>query len=157
AIHRHGLAGTRFTDWGVLAAPRYLGRSAMAVALQRFAAEGAWGLSPHLIPHHSLHSVSGTISQALKINGPNIGVGGGPGSGAEAFLAATALLSAGQVPGVWVVLTGWDPEYSGERPVRPGLNGHAHTTNGHANGHVHGLNGHAPAGPLCGAVALALV
>ena len=57
-----------------------------------------------------------------------------------------ACRTAGQVPGVWVVLTGWDPEYSGERPVRPGLNGHAHTTNGHANGHVHGLNGHAPAG-----------
>ncbi|MGH6681122.1 MAG: hypothetical protein ACREDL_19840, partial [Bradyrhizobium sp.] len=67
AIQKAGLQTTNFRDWGVVAAPRFLGRPAMAAALQRFAAEGAWGVSPHLIPHRSLHSISGTVSQALKI------------------------------------------------------------------------------------------
>ena len=40
-----------FTDWGVIGAPRFMGRAAMAQALQKFDQEGAWGISPHLIPH----------------------------------------------------------------------------------------------------------
>jgi hypothetical protein len=82
----------------------------MAAALQRFAAEGAWGVSPHLIPHRSRHSISGTVSQALKIHGPNFGVGGGPGGTVEVLLAATALLEGKRLPGVWIVLTCLDPE-----------------------------------------------
>jgi hypothetical protein len=109
AVHEHGLAAD-FRDWGVLAAPRFLGRPVMAVALQRFQAEGAWGVSPHLIPHRSLHSISGTVSQALKIHGPNFGVGGGPGCAAEALLAAAAMLERQRLPGVWAVLTCLDPE-----------------------------------------------
>jgi hypothetical protein len=99
----------------VVAAPRFLGRATLTTALQRFAAEGAWGISPHLIPHRSLHAVSGTISQALQIHGPNFGVGGGPGAEVEAMLTGAALLSAGEVPGVWVVLTGWHPEPAPDR------------------------------------------
>lgn len=112
AIEKGGLQKTCFCDWGVVAAPRFLGRPAMAAALQRFAAEGAWGVSPHLIPHRSLHSLSGTISQALKIHGPNFGAGGGPSGIAEALLAAAALRQGKQLPGVWVVLTCLDPELS---------------------------------------------
>jgi hypothetical protein len=99
-----------FRDWGVVAAPRFLGRPTMAAALQRFAVEGAWGVSPHLIPHRSLHSLSGTVSQALKIQGPNFGVGGGAYGVVEALLAATALLERKCLPGVWLVLTCLDPE-----------------------------------------------
>jgi hypothetical protein len=117
AIHAHGLGTLSFRDWGVLAAPRFQGRIAMAVAIQRYLAEGAWGISPHLIPHRSLHAVSGTISQVLKIHGPNFGVGGGPGSAGELFLTAAALLGRGNVPGLWVVLTGWDQEPA---PTREG-------------------------------------
>ncbi len=117
AIRDYHLLDTCFTEWGVLAAPRFLGRACLAVALQRFALEGAWGVSPHLIPHRSLHSLSGTVSQALGIHGPNFGVGGGPDSASEVLVAAAALLAEGQVPGVWVVLTGWDPE-----PVLDGPN-----------------------------------
>jgi hypothetical protein len=109
AIEAGGLRGS-FRAWGVLAAPRFLGRSAMAVALQRFVAEGAWGVSPHMIPHRSLHSVSGTVSQALKAHGPNFGVGGGPGGEAEGLLAAAALLHGQRLPGVWLVLTRLAPE-----------------------------------------------
>jgi hypothetical protein len=110
AIQLHGLESTDFTRWGVVAAPRFLGRAALAVALTRFAAEGAWGISPHLIPHRSLHALSGTVSQALKIQGPNFGVGGGAGGAAEALLVASAMLADQQLPGVWVLLTGFDPE-----------------------------------------------
>jgi hypothetical protein len=110
AIAQGGLQTTCFREWGVVAAPRFLGRPTMAAALQRFAVEGAWGVSPHLIPHRSLHSLSGTISQALKIHGPNFGVGGGPGGTVEALLAATALLVGKRLPGVWIVLTCLSPE-----------------------------------------------
>jgi hypothetical protein len=110
AIDRAGLQACCFREWGVVAGPRFLGRPAMAAALQRFAAEGAWGVSPHLIPHRSLHSISGTVSQALRIHGPNFGVGGGPGGTVEILLAATALLEGKRLPGVWMVLTCLDPE-----------------------------------------------
>jgi hypothetical protein len=110
AIQEHGLERHDFSAWGIIAAPRFLGRAALAVALARFAAEGAWGISPHLIPHRSLHALSGTISQALKIHGPNYGVGGGADGAAEALLVANAMLSEQNLPGVWVVLTGFDPE-----------------------------------------------
>jgi hypothetical protein len=104
AIHDHHLGETPFADWGVLAAPYHQGRAALAAALLRFHEEGAWGVSPHLIPHRSLHSMSGMVSLALKIHGPNFGVGGGPGAAQEALLAALALLKRQQLPGVWVIL-----------------------------------------------------
>lgn len=96
--------------WGIVAASRYLGRASLASALQSFAVEGVWGTSPHLIPHFALHSPSGTISLALGLRGPNLGVGGGLHAAAEGFLAATTWLSAGVVPGVWLVISGWTPE-----------------------------------------------
>jgi hypothetical protein len=110
AIAAGGLSSTRFTEWGVLAAPRFLGRVMMANLIQRFAVEGAWGVTPHLIPHRSLHSLSGTVSQALKIHGPNLGIGGGPGAMMEILWTATAMLHGDRLPGLWVVLTGWTPE-----------------------------------------------
>lgn len=118
AIQQANLQDTDFRDWGVVAAPRFLGRPAMAAALQRFAAEGAWGVSPHLIPHRSLHSISGTVSQALKIHGPNFGVGGGPSGTVEVLLAATALLERKRLPGVWVVLTCLNPELAPDEAGR---------------------------------------
>src|SRR5262249_28071175 len=88
----------------------FLGRSALAAALPRFAAEGAWAVSPHMIPHRSLHAIAGTVSQALQIHGPNFGVGGGPGAAGEALLAAAALLECQRLPGVWVGPPALDPE-----------------------------------------------
>lgn len=137
AIHDYGLKHSDFTHWGVLAAPHFLARAIVAQALQRFAAEGAWGVSPHLIPHRSLHSVSGTISQALGIHGPNLGVGGGPQSASKAFLAAAAMLSDERIPGVWLVVTGWNWE--------PGV-----------EGSLHRACETAQAAACCSAVALAL-
>jgi hypothetical protein len=114
AIRDHRLAPEGevgiFRDWGIVGAPRFLGRAAMATDLPRFLAAGAWEVSPHMIPHRSLHATSGTISQALKINGPNFGAGGGPGCVAEALLAGVALLHDLRLPGVWVLFTRLDPE-----------------------------------------------
>jgi hypothetical protein len=113
------LTNVDFTQWGVIAAPRFLGRAAMAVSLVRFAAEGAWGISPHLVPHRSLHALSGTVSQALRIQGPNLGVGGGSDSAAEGLLAAGALFADQDLPGIWVVLTAFDPELVPADPTAP--------------------------------------
>jgi hypothetical protein len=110
AIADFNLSLGGFTSWGVIAAPRFLGRAAMVAALQKFAQEGAWGISPHLIPHRSLHAPSGTVSQALKIHGPNLGVGGGPGASAEGVLVAAATLVRDRLPGVWLLLTGIENE-----------------------------------------------
>jgi hypothetical protein len=105
--------------WGVLGAPRYMGRFAMAPALLRYREEGCWGVSPHMIPHRSLHALSGTVSQALKIHGPNFGTGGGPGGEGEALLTALALLHGKHLPGVWVVFTRVDPELAPDDTGRP--------------------------------------
>jgi hypothetical protein len=77
AITSMRLPADHFEHWGVIAASRFLGRANLARALQSFLAEGVWGTSPHLIPHFALHSASGTISLALAMHGPNLGVGGG--------------------------------------------------------------------------------
>jgi hypothetical protein len=110
AIANHKLHDVPFTAWGVLAAPRFLARAAMITGLQRFLAEGAWGVSPHTIPHRSLHSISGTVSHALQIRGPNFGVGGGHGGNVEVLVAAVSLLERGRLPGIWVVWTAQEPD-----------------------------------------------
>jgi hypothetical protein len=117
-----------------VAAPGFLGRATLISALNRYEAEGAWGISPHLIPHRSLHAVSGTISQILKIQGPNIGAGGAPGAGVDGLLAGAVLLEGHRLPGVWVVLSDWEPEMIPDETGRL-----------------------APVDAICWAVALALV
>src|SRR5437016_3869397 len=110
AMQNSGMNVTDCRDWGIVAAPCFLGRATLAVALQRLAAEGAWGISPHVIPHRSQHAVAGTISQVLKIFGPNLGTGGGPGSVVQALLAGSVLLHGNRLRGVWIVATEWEPE-----------------------------------------------
>jgi hypothetical protein len=119
AIQAMGTGPDAFERWGAVAASRYLGRASLAAALRSFKAEGVWGTSPHLIPHFALHSPSGTISLALGLHGPNVGAGGGLHGAAEGFLAALTWLTAGVVPGVWLVLSGWSPELIPERKAGP--------------------------------------
>jgi hypothetical protein len=109
AVREGGLDPAGFGTWGVVSAPRFPGRGRFDSAFPEFLEEGAWGVSPHLVPNHSLHSVSGIVSQALGARGPNLGVGGAPGEELEAFLAAAVLLDDRSMAGVWIVLTGWDP------------------------------------------------
>ncbi|WP_165226919.1 hypothetical protein [Aquisphaera insulae] len=103
-------AASEVASWGLLVAPRFLGREKLSQALTRFDEEGVWGVSPHLIPHFALHSPSGTLSLALGIRGPNLGIGGGAGSAFEGLLAALSWLDAGIVPAVLLAITGWHPE-----------------------------------------------
>ncbi len=104
------LAGTDFSDWGVLAAPRLPGRLHAAVMLTKFMELGPPAISPHAIPQHSLHAVSSAVSVALGMRGPNFGIGGGPECIAEGLLVALTFLRAAQAPGMWLVLTEWDTE-----------------------------------------------
>src|SRR5262249_3331007 len=71
AVARLDLDEVCFADWGVIAAPRFLGRVAAADTIHKFETGGAWKASPLFVPHRSLHAVSGTISQALQCKGPN--------------------------------------------------------------------------------------
>jgi hypothetical protein len=44
-------------------------------------------------------------------HGPNLGIGGGLYAVSEGVLSALSWLASGVVPGVWLVFTGWSPEY----------------------------------------------
>jgi hypothetical protein len=138
AIVRVGWLGRSFADWGAVAAPSFFGRQGMALAVQRYAQEGAWGVSPHVVPHQSLHAPSGTVSQLLKMHGPNFGINGGPMACNEAFLVAATLLAEAAVPGLWLLLSGH------ERECVPIENGKA-------------TDGDSAPPPVCEALALALV
>jgi hypothetical protein len=111
AGHGEAAAPAEYVGWGAVAASRFLGRSQLVNALQRFHGEGVWGVSPHLIPHFALHSPSGTLSLALGLKGPNLGVGGGADAAIQGFLTALSWLDGGSLDGVWLVLTGHTPEF----------------------------------------------
>jgi len=110
AIHDFNLREQNFTHWGVVAGPRFLGRESCALSLDRFYRLGALAVSPLVAPYVSLHAVSGTISMALKIHGPNVGVCGGNGGVAQTFLAGLTMQREHCLPGVWMVISEWDPE-----------------------------------------------
>jgi hypothetical protein len=117
ALEQFGLS-TGFERWGIVAAPRFLGRSAMAASMHRFEADGPWGASVQVVPQRSQHSVASILSLMLHIHGPCIGVGCGPRGDAEAMLAAANLLE-GDLPGAWLVASGWDPELGIDRSGQP--------------------------------------
>jgi hypothetical protein len=114
-----GCRDGEFDGWGILVASRFLGRSTLIEALNRFLAEGVWGVSPHLIPHYALHSPAGTLSVALGLRGPNLGIGGGVGAGFEGLLAALSWLTSGVVPGLWLVQSAWSPEFVPDQQGEP--------------------------------------
>jgi hypothetical protein len=111
AAHRFGLQDTDFGNWGAIAAPCRLGRPKLAGALTRFVRDGVRGASPMIVPHLSLHAVSGTISQALHVHGANFGVSSGAEHVSEGLMAAVAVLSEIELPALWLVLTSWDSEF----------------------------------------------
>ncbi|WP_254511146.1 beta-ketoacyl synthase N-terminal-like domain-containing protein [Anatilimnocola floriformis] len=110
AIQRHGFDPKSLAKFGVLAAPRFLGRAAGEAVIRRYRRDGAQGVTPHIISQHSLHSVSGAISVLLGCQGPNVGVGGGPHVLDDAFVTLLTMFGQLDIPGVLLVGTGWDPE-----------------------------------------------
>jgi len=121
AIDDFGWHDRSFHDWGLIAAPRFLGRILVAASMDRFRKRGVPSMSPLIIPTLSLHAVAGSLSLALKTHGFNYGVGGGHGHLAEALLTGLAARDDNGVPGVWVVATQFSPE-----PV-PDTSGHSLT------------------------------
>ena len=119
AIEQFGLSSTEFTHWGIVAAPRFLGRTAMAASMHRFESDGPWGASVQVVPQRSQHSVASILSLMLHAHGPCIGVGGGLRGDAEAMLAAANLLDGQQQQGAWLVVSGWDPELGIDRAGQP--------------------------------------
>jgi hypothetical protein len=109
-IADEGWSAGNFSQWGVVGATRFAGRSTSAVTLPKFLTSGPAAISPHLIPQLSLHSMSGAISVALGMHGPNFGVGGGPGAVCEALMAALTMLDESMAPGMWLVISEWSPE-----------------------------------------------
>ncbi len=105
-----GLTLADTEHWGLIATARMPGRKRIADSLIKFRDQGAWGTSPHLIPYCTLHSMAGLLSQALRLHGPNYGTGGLKNSEAESIWAGLTLLHGEQLPGVWIVLSGWDRE-----------------------------------------------
>lgn len=110
AMHDFGLSGEHIAEWGVVSASRYIGRLASAQHLEKVKARGPSATSPHVIPQHSLHSISSAISVALGSKGPNFGAGGGPGFIEQGLMMAALLLDDPAVPALWLTLTQWDPE-----------------------------------------------
>jgi hypothetical protein len=110
AVHDFGLAGQSFTDWTVVAAPRFAGRVFIAGSFDRYRRLGPLSVSPIIIPFYSQHAVSSMISMALRIHGPSVGAGAGYNGFVQALLVGLALRQENDSPGVWVVATGWDPE-----------------------------------------------
>lgn len=110
-----GLDASRFKEWGVVAAPRFLGRVFDAGTFHKFLQIGGGAVSVHLIPQQSQHAVSGAISVAFGMQGPNFGVAGGPGGAAEALLTGFSAYDPSVVPGLWLCLSEFDPEATPSR------------------------------------------
>jgi len=109
AMRRSGIKVEQTTEWGIIAAPEFLGRQQVVGFLDRFNRNGAPRVSPNSIIQHSLHSVSGTLSILLTSRGPNVGTGGGREAFAEGLLAALTLFELQSTSGSWLVATAWDP------------------------------------------------
>jgi len=131
AIQSAGLDTRQFQKWSIIAAPRFIGRIAGVGTLARFDRGGGPAISPHVIPQHSLHSISGALSILLSSRQPNFGVGGTGDSLAEGLFAALTFPT-GNKAGTLLVATAWEPE--------PQLDNEGNCTNS----------------PVCHAVALAL-
>jgi hypothetical protein len=110
ACQRVGWAPTGFAEWGVLAAPRYLGRARVAQIISRFKKLSVRGVSPLAIPTLSQHAVAGTICLILGCHGPNFGLGGTRSAVSEMLLNSLGVLAGHSCPGVWAIMTAWDPE-----------------------------------------------
>ena len=99
-----------FHEWGIVFSSRYLGRTAFAQSLNKFAVDGPWNVSVQVVPNRSLHSPASMLGLALGCHGPCVGVGGGLDGETDAWLTATSLLEQHSLPGMWLVFSGWEPD-----------------------------------------------
>jgi hypothetical protein len=116
---------TRFSDWGVIAAPDRPGRKRLTETISKFHTDGAWSVTPHFIPHCMLHSLPGLVSQAFRLNGPILGVAPG-----DVGLTAAAWMAGDDLPGAWLVWTSQND--SGSVSATVGNIGHCPTSDAEA-------------------------
>lgn len=109
AVKASGRPASEFANWGVAAAPRYFGRLAAAEVIRRFNGRGAPSVSPLVAPQMSLHSLAGCVSLALGCHGPVTAFGGGMDALSDGLVGGMSLIG-DDMPGVWIVLTAYDPE-----------------------------------------------
>ncbi len=119
ATDRNHIDPRDLAGWGIIAAPRYIGRLTGASVLYKFPRGGTTAVAPHIVAQCSLHSVSGAVSIALGMHGPNVGVGGGEWAIGDGLAAALTLFETAQVPGVWLLLTEFDTEPIPDAEGRP--------------------------------------
>ncbi len=111
-IERMGWQDRSFANWGVVASGRSFGRVRFDSAIERYRRMHTRGASPLVVPHLSLHAMSGTLSIALGMHGPNFGVSGQANHLGETLLAGLGMIEREAVDGLWVVACDLDPEPS---------------------------------------------
>ena len=111
-IERAGWNDRSFENWGVVASGRSFGRVRFDTAIERYRRMHTRGASPLVVPHLSLHAMSGTLSIALGMHGPNFGVSGQANHLGETLLAGLGTIQREAVEGLWVVACDFDPEPS---------------------------------------------
>src|SRR5262249_43074602 len=119
AIESRSWQGDPLRDWAVIGCPRFLGRMIITALLTRYFEDAKYSINPHVIPNYSLHSTSGAVSVGFTMHGPNFGVGGGPGNLPEGLLTGLSLVGEGRHPGVWVLLSEFDPEPRPDKAGKP--------------------------------------
>lgn len=110
AIESAGWTRRSFEDWGIVAAPQFLGRLRMWSAIERYRTLEVRGASPRHIPTVSQHAVAGTLSVIFQCRGPCFGAGGSQGSLLDGFVNAASLAAGGVAPGFWLAISQWSPE-----------------------------------------------
>jgi hypothetical protein len=110
AMDRFETQPESFENWGIVYSSRYLGRSAFAQSLGKYAVEGPWNVSVQVVPHRSLHSPASMLGLTLGCHAPCVGVGGGLDGESDAWLTALSLLEQHSLHGIWLVFSGWEPE-----------------------------------------------
>lgn len=106
ALDQHGLV-IDFDRWAIVSSTRYLAREAFAAVIAKYQVDGPWGVSVQAIPHGTPHAVASTLSMALGVHGPCIGVGAAAGDEPQALLSAAGLLQNSRWLGAWLLLSAW--------------------------------------------------
>jgi hypothetical protein len=119
AAEHYRLDTRELKNWGLIAAPRYIGRLTGTNVLYKFPRGGTTSVSPHIVAQCSLHSVAGAASIALGMHGPNVGIGGGRFAIVDGLTAALTLFETARVPGVWLLLSEFDAEPLPDEEGRP--------------------------------------
>lgn len=99
------------TGDAVVAASCRAGQLTAARTMVGLERQGPVGVTPHVVPQCSLHSLASAVSVALGMHGPNIGVAGGPAAIREGLMAASTLAMTLTAPAaIWLIVTGWDDQ-----------------------------------------------